>query len=539
MKSRVALLLLLLLAGVLAWGQAGGELRFCLRSEPKTFNPILVADESSDTIRYLTGGVLVRVNRQTQQLEPGLATSWRMSKDGRSITFKLRERVFFSDGTPFDANDVAFTVRQLMDPALHSVTGDSFRSGAGQVATQVVRPNEIRITFPAPVTGMDRLFDQVYIMSSRSPKKEMAVLGPFYVADHKPGSYILLKRNGNYWRKDGAGKPLPYIESVRLEVQPNRDIEMLRFRRGELHLINSLDSEYFDKLASTSPKLVYDAGASLDSEQMWFNQVAKAPIPAYKLEWFRSTNFRRAISAAINREDLCRLVFGSRARPAYGPVSPANKFWFNNKLPAPAYSKEQALKLLQQDGFKLSHGVLRDRGGRAVEFSIATNAGNKNRERMATMIQADLAQIGVKVNVVTLDFPSLIDRITNTFNYEAGLLGLVNVELDPNTQMNLWLSSADNHQWNPKQNKPETAWEAEIDKLMRAQAASPDLKKRKAYFDRVQQIVWEQAPFIYLVNRNALSAVSESVKGASPVILRPQTFWNVEQLTLASARSRQ
>ena len=138
----------------------------------------------------------------------------------------------------------------------------------------------------------------------------------------------------------------------------------------------------------------------------------------------------------------------------------------------------------------------------------------------------------MRVNVVTLDFPSLIERMTQTFDYEAILLGLTNVDLDPNTQMNVWLSSAENHQWNPQQKSPETSWEAEIDKLMRAQASTADLRKRKASFDRVQEIAVEQAPFIYLINRNALSAVSASVQGASPVILHPQTFWNAEQLTL-------
>ena len=119
--------------GILAGSAlAQGELRFCLRSEPKTFDPLQVEDESSGAIRYLTGGVLVRLNRQTQALEPELAQSWKVSNDGKQITFKLRSGISFSDGTPFSAEDVAYTVKQLMDPALHSPTGDSFRSGAGE-----------------------------------------------------------------------------------------------------------------------------------------------------------------------------------------------------------------------------------------------------------------------------------------------------------------------------------------------------------------------------------------------------------------------
>jgi peptide/nickel transport system substrate-binding protein len=517
-----------------AAAQGGGELRFCLRTEPKTFDPLKVEDESSAAVRYLTGGVLVRVNRQTQELEPELAQSWKVSKDGRQITFRLRSGISFSDGTGFSAGDVAYTMQQLMDPALHSPTGDAFRSGAGNVETKVISPTQISITFPAPVAGLDRLFDQVAILSERSSKKEMAVLGPFMVADYKPGATLLLNRNPDYWKTDEQGRKLPYLDSIRLDIQPNRDVEMLRFKRGELDLINALDSEYFDKLASTSPQLVHDAGPSLDSEQLWFNEVGRAPIPGYKKNWFRSANFRRAISEAINREDLSRIVYHGHAQPAVGPFSPANKFWFNSKLKPQTYSPDAALKTLQADGFRMENGALKDKDGNEVVFSIITNAGSKTRERMAVLIQDDLQKIGIHVNVVTLDFPSLIERMTQSFDYEAILLGLTNVDLDPNGEMNVWLSSSENHQWNPQQKTPETSWEAEIDRLMRAQASSTDANKRKEAFDRVQEIVVEQEPFIFLINKNALSAVSTTVHGAAPVILSPQTFWNAERFTVAA-----
>jgi peptide/nickel transport system substrate-binding protein len=515
-----------------AFSQNGGELRFCLHTEPKTFDPLLVDDDSSLSIRYLTGGVLLRVNRETQELEPELAESWKLSKDGKQIAFKLRPHISFSDGSPFSAEDVAFTMQRLMDPALHSSTGDAFRSGTGAISTKILAPDEIAIIFPTPLAGLERLFDQVAIMSAHSPRKEAAVLGPFMVADYKAGSTLLLRRNPNYWKKDSDGRRLPYLDSIRLDIQSNRDVEMLRFKRGELDLINVIDSDFFDRLAATSPQLAHDAGASLDSDFLWFNQVASAPIPEYKREWFRSANFRRAISQAINRDDLSRVVFNGHAQPAIGPVSVANKFWFNGRLRVEPYRPDAALKRLQADGFHLQNGALFDKAGHAVEFSIVTNAGSKSRERMAVMVQEDLGKLGIKVNVVTLDFPSLIERISQKFNYEGAMLGFRNVELDPNSQMTIWLSSADNHAWNPRQKSPETPWEAEIDRLMRAQASAADPKKRKESFDRVQEIVAEQAPLIYLVNQNALSAVSSAVTGAKPGILPPQTFWNVDRLTL-------
>jgi peptide/nickel transport system substrate-binding protein len=522
-----------------AYAQQGGELHFCLRSEPKTFNPLLVTDEGAETIRYLTGGVLIRVNRSTQELQPELAVSWKILAGGRKIAFVLRQGVAFSDGTPFTAEDVVFTMRALMDPDLHSATGDSFRSGAGSLDLKTSGPYHLTITFPAPVPGMERLFDQVAILSAHSQHKE-AALGPFYMAEYKAGIYVLLHRNPHYWKRDDAGRPLPYLDSIRLDIQKNRDLEMLRFRRGQIHLINNLDPELFDQLAAEVPSSVHDAGASLDSELLWFNQVPSSPLPAYKKAWFGSRAFRRAISETINREDLCRVVYRGHASPAAGPVSPANQFWFRAGLKPHAFDPQAALRRLEQEGFRLDAGVLRDREGHPVEFSVITNSGNKPRERMAVMIQQDLGKLGVRLNVVTLDFPSLIDRISRSFDYEACLLGFVNDDMDPNSQMNVWLSSASNHQWNPNQKSPATEWEAKMDRLMTAQASVSDPKKRKASFDEVQGIVWDQAPFLYLVYKNSLSAVSVMVQNARPAGLRPQTYWNAERLSLASevARSR-
>jgi len=532
-QAAAQLVLGLLLSCLPMAAQNGGELRFCLRAEPKTFNPALVDDDSSETIRYLTGGVLVRVNRLTQKPQPALATEWKVSKDGRRIQFKLRDGALYSDGTPFSAADVAYTMQQLMDPSLHSSTGDAFRSGEGAVTTKVISPTAIEIVFPAPVANLVNLFDTVAIVSSKSPLKEMAALGPYYVAEHKPGAYVLLKRNPYYWKKDSSGRQLPYIDSVRLDIEQNREMEALRYQRGEIQLINSVSPAIFDKLAEQNAALVRDAGASTDSEQLWFNQVPSAPIPGYKLEWFTSTAFRRAVSEAINRDDMARIVYHSHARAAISFIPPGNLFWFNSALKPHLYDPAGALRKLQLEGFKLDKDTLRDKKGNAVEFSVMTNAGNPSREGMATMIQQDLKKIGMKVNVVTLDFNSVLERITQTYNYEACLFGNVNADLDPSTLRTAWMSNGEVHQWNPKQKSPATKWEAEIDELLRAESTSVDQRARKQYWDKVQKIAWEQEPFIYLINRDALVAISPSVKNAQPSALRPQAYWNIDELSLA------
>ena len=524
----------LLLGATLAFS-AANELRFCLRTDPKTFDPLLVEDESSATVRYLTGGVLIRLNRYTQELEGELATKWKVSENGRRIDFQLRPGVHFSDGTPFTCQDVAYTMHRLMDPALHSPVGDPFRSAPGEVETKCASPTAATVRFPGPVAALAGQFDQVSVVSAASPHQDSAVLGPFELGEYKPGAYVLLRRNPNYWKHDASGRPLPYLDSIRLEIQQNRELELLRFRRGELDILNKLDPDIFDRLSSEMPHTVVDAGPSLDWETVFFNQVPNAPLPDYKRRWFQSVDFRRAISQGIRRDDIVRIVYHGHARAAAGPVSVANRFWLNPAIKPIPGSESAAMALLERAGFKRSGSALVDSSGNKVEFSMITNAGNKLHERMLALIQQDLGRLGIQLNVVVLDFPSLIERISRSYNYESVLMAWTNLDLDPSGQMNIWVSSAANHQWNPSEKAPENASEAEMDKWMQAQNASQDPNQRKAYFDKVQQMVADQVPMLFLVNPNALSAVSPNVRNVNAAVLSPQIFWNADRLQVGGA----
>jgi peptide/nickel transport system substrate-binding protein len=523
----------LLPAGAADSPRRGGQLRLALQAEPKTFDPYLVADEPSEMVRYLTSGVLLRVNRVTQHPEPELALSWRYLDGGRRVVLRLREGVAFSDGSPFTSRDVCYSFGRLMDPALDSPLADSFGAAKGKIACREQGAQGVSLTLPVPIAGLERLLDGVAIQSARSARKEAAVLGPFVLAEHRAGAYLVLSRNPRYWKKDERGNPLPYLDSIRFDIQRNRDLELLRFRQGELHVVNNLDPELFERVKSEMPNAARSLGASLDTEQLWFNQVPAAPLPPYKKAWFTSTAFRQAVAQAIRKDDLARLVYRGQAVAAFGPVSPANQVWFDRALKARPADPKGSLALLAREGFRLEGKVLRDRAGNTVEFSLVTNAGNKSRERMASLIQQDLAVIGIEVRIAPLDFPALIERIIKTYQYEACLLGMVNDDPDPNGQMNIWLSSGASHAWFPNQPAPATPWEAEIDKLMLAQAAEIDAAKRKQAFDRVQQIAVEQMPVIFLVNRNALVALSPELRNTQPSVLRPQTLWNAERLYFA------
>jgi peptide/nickel transport system substrate-binding protein len=507
------------------------ELRFAMAGDPKTFDPLQVSESNSATIQYLTSGVLVRVNRVTDKVQPELAESFELKEGGRTITFHLRAGLKFSDGSPLTTSDVARTLVRALDPKQASPVGDTLRSAEGNPEIVVTSPRDITLRYKSPKAGLDRVFDGFGITPATTAKFP-ATAGPFFVAEYQSGEFVRLARNPNYWKRDSAGRQLPYLDSVRIDIQQNHDIELTRFLRGDLQLMDRLQPENFDRVAKEKPAAARNLGASLDSEFLWFNQSPAKALPEWKRKWFQSKAFRNAISMAIHRDDIVKVVYRGHAHPAAGPISTANKFWFNASLKAKVADPPGALKLLASEGFALKDGVLRDAQGHAVEFSLITNAGNRPREKMMSLVQSDLAKIGIKVNTVSLDFGSLIDRMAKSFDYEAVLLGFSNTEADPIEEMNVWLSSGPQHQWWPNQKTPATPWEARIDALELKQSSDGSRDSRKKAIDEVQKIVAEQEPFIYLVNPDYLCAIAPSVKGAQPTVVTPQLWWNIEWFSL-------
>jgi peptide/nickel transport system substrate-binding protein len=512
-----------------------GELAWTIGYDPKTFDPAKVDDQESELVRYLTAGVLLRFNRYTQQVEPGLAENWTASLDGRTITFKLRAGLKFSDGGSLTSKDVAWSIRRVLLPATGAPAAEEFLSPAG-VSVETPDARTVVVHLPKRVIGIGKVFDEIAVEPSGRPSEGRVTAGPFVVSDYRRSQYVHLARNPYYQGDRGSGAAVPDAAGVRLDILENPEQELRLFERGEYDLIDSLPPDYFELLRKRAPSWVRDLGPSLNSEQMWFNQSAAAPIPAWEKSWFQNRAFRVAVSQAIHRADLARIAYLGHATPAYSFISPANANWYDRGLSAPHTDVAAAKAALAHLGFRLSGAVLQDAAGHPVKFSILTNAGNAARLKMATLIQQDLAALGMQVNVVALDFPALIERLMHTQDYEACLLGLENVDPDPNAMMNIWLSGSPNHQWNPSEKTPATAWEAEIDRAMNLQAGSLKEEERKQAVDRVQQIVADQQPFIYLVYPNVLVAVSPRLKGVQPAVLEPALVWNVESLRLEGAR---
>jgi len=238
---------------------------------------------------------------------------------------------------------------------------------------------------------------------------------------------------------------------------------------------------------------------------------------------------------AVDRESIVRLVFGTRGAPLWGNVGPGNKLWVNQAIPHPQRSLDQARSLLKSAGFSWnSSGQLLDSSQQTVEFTLIASSSNSQRMKMATLLQDDLAQLGMQVHVVPLEFRAVIDRVFQTFDYDAAIMALGGGDADPNPEMNVWMSSGTSHLWNLGEKQPASDWEREIDSLMQQQMVTLDYARRKQLYDRVQELIAQNSPFIFLATPNILTAADMRVGNFRPAVLDPYTLWNAEELYVRS-----
>ena len=345
---------LMLLATAMVHAQQSGNLSWAIRYDPKTFDPTLVDDQASEQVRFLTAGVLLRFNRQSLQAEPALADRYDVSPDGKLVTLHLRAGpAFFGWLAPLPPRTPPLPIRRVLAPT--APVAEEF-GDAAHVTVDTPDPATVAVHLPKRVVNLAQVFDEIAIEPATRPSQARITSGPFVLTDYKRGESLTLKRNPYYYKHDSAGHQLPYLDTIQLDILANPEQNELRFLRGQYQLLDPVSADDFLALARKAPGQVKDLGPTLNSEQMWFNQAAAAPIPAYEKAWFGSRNFRTAISYAIHRNDLVRVAYSGHATPANGFISPANSVWYDRTLKPIPQDNAAALNLLAQDGFRKQGG---------------------------------------------------------------------------------------------------------------------------------------------------------------------------------------
>ena len=499
---------------------------------------------------------LLHINRGSQEVEAGLAESWAVSEDGLTYRLSLRRDVRFSDGEPFDADDVLFSYRVYLDEKMAYGGREMLMVGGRAIEPRKIDSHTVEFVFAEPAAAGLRFFDSVAILPEHllaepyeqgrlaelwapgTPPDQIAGLGPFRLREYRSGERLVLERNPHYWKRDEAGRRLPYLDELVLLFVASEDAQVIRFKAGETDVLERINPSNFTELArdaDSAPYRMHDLGSGLSYVFLVFNQneagEEQTAEARRRREWFRQLAFRQAVSAAVDREAVVRLAYRNLATPVWSNISPGYKYWFNDQVPRPGRSLERARELLASAGFGWrDEDTLVDPSGAPVEFSIISGSSNSQRLQAATLIQEDLRQLGMKVTVVPLEHRAMVQRLVHARDYDACLMEIGGGDPDPNPRLNVLLSDGSLHLWRLGEPEPATPWEAEIDQLMREQLTVMDRAERKRLFDRVQVIMAENMPFVFLVSPHVLAGGKRSLGNFRPAVMQPHTLWNVEEI---------
>jgi len=545
-------------------GKAGGQFVLVASASPRTFNPLFV-DGPADCVTRLLFSSLVNIDPLTQEATPGLAESWSVASDQKTWTLKLRPGVRWSDGLLLTADDVVFTWNRIMyNPEWNRASYEMFRlngknfevSNPDSFTVRVVTPEVFApfveyfgsaVILPRHVlesSVQQRTFPSAY--APNTPPKYLVGSGPYRLKEFKAGQYTLLERNPEYWVTDSKGQRLPYFGEVMVKVQQpgfgseaNAPLASVTAAADACDNISPAIVAQFKDAAGAGKFRVHELGVGGERDFFWFNQntlansQGKPIVTPAKLKWFRNRKFREACSCALDRERMAREAYGGMAQPMYNLLSTENPKWNNPKVSRYSYDPAKAAALLAEAGFtgRNEEGILKDAEGNPAEIVFCFNTGNALREKAAAMIIEDLRKVGVRLIPNPVEFPMLVQKISETGDYECALMGLGGGGVDPASQMNVLKSSEDLHQWFPRQPKPSSDWEARVDELMDAQMRTLDFAQRKKAFDEVQAILAEEVPMIYTVSPISYAAIKEDVSNVRPSVLSPyRVTWNLEEL---------
>ncbi len=515
-------------------GKRGGELVLSTITDPKSFNPI-VAQETSTT--QITGYIfegLTRTHPVTLEVLGNLALSWETSDDGKGWIFHLRRDVKWNDGEKFTAKDVVFTFNKLIyNPSIPTSSRDIFTVEGEKIIVERVDDYTVKFTLPftfapflralsheiLPAHKYASLVEEgkfTFSMGLDTKLADIVGTGPFRLAKYLPGERIVLERNPFYWKKDSCRKQLPYLEKLFFIILANSDTAMLKFLEGEIdhYSVRPQDLSILGPDQEKGNFSIYNAGPSLMSNFVVLNQNSGANphtdkpfVEPYKLKWFKNKDFRKAISYAINREKIVNILMNGLGSLQHSPVSPANTYYYSDKVKKYSYDPKRAKNILSSIGFsdRNGDGILEDEQGRALEIIFFTPAENTQRVQIATLVKKDLETIGVKIHFLPLDFNNLVSKLTATLDWEMILIGLTG-GIEPYFGKNVWSYKGNLHMWNLSK-EPLGQYEVEIEDIFNQTARILDEEERKALFLRWQQIVAEELPLIYTVVPYSIYAV--------------------------------
>jgi peptide/nickel transport system substrate-binding protein len=465
------------------------------------FLTAVTTDASShEAAGYVFNG-LVRYDKDLK-LEGELAESWEVSPDGKRITFRLRKGVKWHDGAPFTSDDVMFTYRRMIDPRTPTAYGEDFKQVKRASAPD---PQTFVVEYPRPFApalaswGMHVLPKHLlesYPDISKSPLNKRPVgTGPYRFVEWKTGEKVVFDASPDYFE----GKP--YIARVITRVIPDQATMFLELKSGGV-----------DTMALTPPQYVRqtDTAEFKKSFNRYKYTASGYTYLGFRLShpYFKDKRVRQAIAHAADKKALIDGVLLGLGQEATGPYKPGT--WaYNPNVRKYPHDPLLSKALLAEAGWKEKDGVL-VKDGQPFEFTVLTNAGNEARAKTAAILQQNLAEVGIRMKIRTVEWAAFINEFIDKRKFDAVILGW-NITPDPD-QFDIWHSS----KTGPKELNHIGFSNPEVDRLLDEGRGTFDLEKRKKAYFRIQEVLAEEQPYVFLFVPEALPVVHNRIRGIVP-----------------------
>lgn len=542
-------------------GKFGGQLVSSTIGEgPKTFNPFNCKDATSSTMAGVMYDGLLSTDPTTGQPVPKLAKSFSIEPDGRTYIINLRKGIKWSDGKPITADDVVFTWKDIIFGGLGDTsTRDSLYIDDKLPTVEKVDNYTVKFVTPKPFAPFIRIlstpiapkhyfknavkaggsdFDR--FMSTDVKPEDIVVSGAFKLKEYVPAQRVVYERNPDYYEIDKNGDKLPYLDKLVYLIVGDLNNEVLKFEAKELDVITLQGSKVarYKTLEPHSDFKLYNLGPTTGTMYLSFNlnnrkdSKGKYHVSPVKQKWFQDLNFRTAVDYAIDRRNMVFNIANGIAQPLFTPES-LNSIYLNKNLKPYEKNLNKSREYLKKSGFYLKDGKLYDKEGNRVEFDLYTNAGNTEREAIGVMVKQDLEELGMKVNFKPIEFNSLVNKLVSTFDWDMVIMGLTGSPLEPNGGKNVWLSDGRLHMFNMRTPEEGRAgilpWEKELDYCYNQGALATKFEDRKKFYDRYQEIIYNQKPMIYIYSPVIITAIRKKFKNVYPSSLNGMLH-NLEEI---------
>jgi peptide/nickel transport system substrate-binding protein len=443
---------------------------------------------------------------------PGLATAFTWSEDGKTLSMTLRDDIKWSDGKPVTAEDIAFTYDLIGDPKVASPRSDMVGKMAPDGRPKIIDPTHIEWHFTSAydrdtqgahanftlvpkhaLEGVDRATLRGADFGT-DPKKFLSS-GPFKLSAYEPNQKIVLEPNESY---TGPADRKPHLQRVIMRIIPDYNTRLLELEKGTVDMLDAVRVQDADKLKKEHPEIkIYRAG-SRKMDYVGWN--ITNPL-------FADKNVRRALAAAVDVPDMMKKVLGSESGEIYGQqatgtITPELCGAFNADIKPIPFSADESKKLFATAGWTDSNGdgVL-DKNGQNFEFDLLTGAGNARRADVAVYVQSYLKNVGVKVNIVQVESNTLFDRLRK-HDFQAAVAGWsAALYLDPS---GMWATD-----------KPDAPHEfnftgyanPEVDAIIEKGLATPNPEDAAPLWKDLQAKVYDDQPYLFLWWMDELVAV--------------------------------